>query len=122
MQNGAVDITVTKEDYQYFWQRIKERTSSSFSGIHYGHYKACSHSDLLSEIQALKLSLVTRTGTAPERWSRGLNVMLEKLAGVALVTKLRAILLMEADFTFHNRIIFAKRMLDNAQAHDIIPS
>ena len=86
MQDGAVNITVTKEDYQYFWQRIKERTSSLFLGIHYGHYKVCSHSDLLSEIQALKFSLVTRTGEAPEHWSRGMNVMLEKLAGVALVT------------------------------------
>ena len=47
---------------------------------------------------------------------------MEKLAGVALVTKLRAILLMEADFNFHNRIIFAKRMLDNARAHDIVPA
>ena len=91
-------------------------------GIHYGHYKACSHSDLLSDIQALKISLVTRTRAAPERWSRGLNVMLEKLAGMALVTKLRATLLMEADFNFHNRIIFAKMMLDNARAHDLIPT
>ena len=32
--------------------------------------------------------------------------MLEKIAGVAVVTKLRTIILMEADFNCHNRIIF----------------
>ena len=47
--------------------------------------------------------------------------MLEKVAGVALVTKLRAILLMEADFNFHNRLIFGKRMLDLARKHGIVP-
>ena len=47
--------------------------------------------------------------------------MLEKLAGIALVTKIRVILLMEANFNFCNRLIFAKRMLDTTWAHDLIP-
>ena len=47
--------------------------------------------------------------------------MLEKIAGVALVTKLRAILLMEADFNYHNKLIFGKRMLDLARQHDLVP-
>ena len=48
--------------------------------------------------------------------------MLEKIVGIALVNKLRAILLMEADFNFHNKLIFGKRMLDHARANGIIPS
>ena len=48
-------------------------------------------------------------------------VMLEKIAGVALVTKLRAIILMEADFNFHNKLIFGKRMLDLARKHNLVP-
>ena len=47
--------------------------------------------------------------------------MLEKITGVALVNKLRAILLMEADFNFHNKLIFGKRMLEVARANDVIP-
>ena len=47
--------------------------------------------------------------------------MLEKIAGLALVSKLRAILLMEADFNMHNKLIFGKRMLDRARAEGIIP-
>ena len=47
--------------------------------------------------------------------------MLEKIAGVALVTKLRAILLMEADFNYHNRLIFGSRIIALAGRHDMIP-
>jgi hypothetical protein len=39
-------------------------------------------------------------GTPFERWQSGLSVMLEKKKGVIQVDKLRAILLMEADFNF----------------------
>ena len=35
-----------------------------------------------------------------------LQVLLEKIAGVALVNKLRAILLMEADYNYFNKYIF----------------
>jgi len=34
---------------------------------------------------------------------------------------LRAILLMEADFNFHNKLIFGRRMLDAARSNGIIP-
>ena len=47
--------------------------------------------------------------------------MLEKIAGVAVVTKLRAILLMEVDFNFHNKSIFGKRMMDLARRHGMVP-
>ena len=40
--------------------------------------------------------------------------MLEKFAGVALITNLRTILLMKADFNFHNKLIFGKQMMDLA--------
>ena len=47
--------------------------------------------------------------------------MLEKIAGVALVAKLWAILLMEADFNFHNKLIFGTRMLNLARKHGLVP-
>ena len=85
MGNGEVSIIVTKEDFQHYWKQMKERTASSISGRHFGHYGAAAHSDLLSEVHARHTALVTKTGAAPKRWSRGLSVMLEKIAGVAVV-------------------------------------
>lgn len=101
---GEVSVAISQEDYQYYWRRVKERTSSSLSGLHFGHYKSIATDDELSNILARKLSLISSTGSAPERWARGLSVMLEKIAGVALLTKLRAILLLEADFNQHNKL------------------
>ena len=68
MKDGKVNVVITKEDFQYFWKRAKERTASSISKVHFGHYTSAAHSDLLSEIHARKLSLIAQTGNAPERW------------------------------------------------------
>jgi hypothetical protein len=56
-----------------------------------------------------------------ERWSRGLSVMLKKTLGVTLVTKLRAILLMEADFNAPNKIIQGARMMEQAREYNLMP-
>ncbi|KAK1748959.1 hypothetical protein QTG54_000898 [Skeletonema marinoi] len=121
MGDGEVNIVITQEDYQYYWRKVKESTSSSLSGLHFGHYKAIGWDDELSNILARKLSLISATGSAPQRWARGLSVMLEKIAGVALLTKLRAILLLEADFNQHNKLIFQHRMLALARENGLIP-
>eukprot|EP00985_Skeletonema_marinoi_P002194 scaffold888_cov159-Skeletonema_marinoi.AAC.1 len=121
MGDGEVNIVITQEDYQYYWRKVKESTSSSLSGLHFGHYKAIGWDDELSNILARKLSLISAAGSAPQRWARGLSVMLEKIAGVALLTKLRAILLLEADFNQHNKLIFQHRMLALARENGPIP-
>jgi hypothetical protein len=47
--------------------------------------------------------------------------MLEKTLGVTLVTKLRAILLIEGDFNATNKIINGVRMMSNTQGHHLMP-
>ena len=46
--------------------------------------------------------------------------MLEKMSKCMLISKLWAILLMEADFNFANKTLYGVRMLDNAQFHGIM--
>jgi hypothetical protein len=46
--------------------------------------------------------------------------MLEKTLGITLVTKLRAILLMEADFNATNKIVYGNLMFTNARKHNLI--
>ena len=65
--DGKVDVIITKEDFQHFWKRAKERMSSSISTQHFGHYCAAAKSDYLSEVHAKKLSLISKTGSPPER-------------------------------------------------------
>ena len=121
LTNSEISIVISPEEFRHFWGRAKEGTASSISGVHFGHYKAAVKYELLSEFLAKQVTLIARTGHPPKRWSRGLTVMLEKIAGLALVNKLRAILLMEADFNMHNKIIFGKRMLDAVRDTGVIP-
>jgi len=46
--------------------------------------------------------------------------MLEKITGLALANKLHAILIMEADFNFHNKLVFGSRMLTAARTNGLI--
>ena len=70
------------------WKGRREATSSSESGLHFGHYIAGCTSEQVAQLHALKSTLVINNGVVIERWARGLSVMLEKLFGCALITKL----------------------------------
>jgi hypothetical protein len=47
--------------------------------------------------------------------------MLEKTLGVMLVSKLRAILLMEADFNATNKIVYGNKLMKNVHKHNQMP-
>jgi hypothetical protein len=47
--------------------------------------------------------------------------MLEKMFGVCLVSKLRVILLMEADFNAMNKEVYGVRILDTARKYKLMP-
>lgn len=113
--------TISMEHWKSKWRKADESTSSSASGLHFGHYKAAVDSDIISQFHALKVTLAMRRGIALDRWSNGLSVMLEKIFGIRLVSKLRAILLMEADFNAANKEIFGSRMMNQARKHKLIP-
>jgi hypothetical protein len=47
--------------------------------------------------------------------------LLEKVAGVALVNKLRGILLMEGDFNYMNKWVFGHKAIDKLYALGYVP-
>ena len=49
-----------------------------------------------------------------------MTCILEKIPGNCLVTKLRAILLMEADFNANNKIIFGERMMEVVRRYGLM--
>jgi hypothetical protein len=105
------EIIITPEDFKHFWRKVNEFTSSSMSGVHYGHYKSAIQDILTTEILAQQLTVRARSGIPPESLSVGLQVMLKKIAGVCLVKKLQAIQLYEADFNCYNQFIFSKQAM-----------
>ena len=106
-ENGAlcVETAISHKDFQEYWNRSKEKTSSSISGLHFGHWKAAIKSAELSEIHSLYTEIAISSGYAPLRWMKALTVMLEKKPGVIVPDKLRAITLLEADLNGGNKLI-----------------
>ena len=119
--DSEIDTTISAEDYKQFWKSSRERTASSFSGLHFSHCKAAAQSDYLSECHAITTELAYASGFSLPRWQVGLSVMLEKVPGNSLAEKLRAILLMEADFNFANRLFFNVRMMQKAEQSGQLP-
>jgi hypothetical protein len=117
----SMNLTITSKDWMQQWKGRRETTSSSESGLHFGHYIAGGTSEQVAHLHALKSTLVINNGVVMERWARGLSVMLEKLFGCALITKLRSILLMEADFNATNKIVYGDRMLHNVRKYKMMP-
>jgi hypothetical protein len=84
--NGDNNEIIKKpEDFKHFWKKVNEFTSLSMSSVHYGHYKAAIRDVLGTKVLAMQLTVIARSGIPPESWSVGLQVMLEKIAGVCLV-------------------------------------
>jgi hypothetical protein len=92
-----------------------------YSGLHFGHYIVASFCPNLSVLHAAKLSICAHNRVPLARWGRGLTVLLEKIMGNVFVHKLQAICLLEADFNWWNKLIFAKRMMQQAGREGAIP-
>jgi hypothetical protein len=91
------------------------------SGIHYRHYVATAQDDKQTRVMAQLLTIVAQSGIPPDSWSVGLQVMLEKMARVCLVEKLRAIQLYEADFNCYNQFIFGRYAMKLITDNGYIP-
>jgi hypothetical protein len=69
----------------------------------------------------LQLTVIAHSGIPPESWSIGLQVMLEKIAGVCLVEKLLEIQLYKADFNCYNQFIFGRTAMESLTANNYLP-
>jgi hypothetical protein len=79
------------------------------------------YSDVITTFLSKKIALIARGGCPTDRWGHGLQVMLKKVAVVALVNKLRAILLMEGDFNYMNKWIFDHEAINKLYQLGYVP-
>lgn len=119
---NALDGSISREDYVQFWKGADERTSLSPSIGHFGHYKAAVGFPTLENVYAPTCHTACSSGIPLEGWKRRFNCMLEKKEGKIRLDKLRAILLMEADFNFSDKLIFCSRILEQAEKHHALPN
>jgi len=115
------EIIITAEDFKQFWKKVNEFTSSSMSSVHCGRYKAAIQDPQSTNVLALQLTVIARSRIPPESWSVGLQVMLEKIAGICLLEKLRAIQLYNSDFNCYNQFIFGRQVMQTLTDSGYIP-
>ena len=116
---GPFNMDFSTKYHMNGWKGAKEKTSSSLSGLHFGHYIACAFDPNLAAMDASLDSFAAKTGHSYPRWKHGINVMLQKKPGETRVTKLRTILLYEADFNKNNKLM-GKDMMRFAEKYDLL--
>ncbi len=116
LRSAHQEINLGDKQFRYYWRKFKEKTSSSIAKIHVGHYILATYSHLITNFLSRKISLIARGGCRPDQWGHSLQVMLEKVAGVALVNKLWTILLMEGDFSYMNKWVFGHKAVKKLYA------
>ena len=102
------------------WKKMKEATSAaSITGIHFGHLKSASLDPHLADFEATIAHIPYSTGYNPVQWQHSVCCMIKKKADVDLVTKLRTIVLTEADFNFNNKKL-GRESLMHAEQNNLI--
>jgi hypothetical protein len=118
---NSVSSVITGKEWSTYWWRVQEETSFLESGLHFGHQIASASLPLLSHLHAIRCLIALWRGFGYKWWSQGLLVMLERINRCSVVTKLRSILLMEADFIAVNKIIYGRQMLQNVRKYSCMP-
>ena len=101
---------ISTADHIRGWKRVKEKTSSGMSGLHFGMFKANIQDPKLADIDASIRSVAYSTGFTYPRWKTGLDVQLLKRSQDYRAEKQRTILLLEADYNMNNKVIGSDAM------------
>ncbi len=67
----SVSATITPDAWQGHWSKATEKTSSSVSGCHFGHFIAGMKLEHITYLHVLVATLLTRRDIVMDRWSKG---------------------------------------------------
>jgi len=76
------------EEFNQGWKKVREQPASSPLKVHFGHYIAGTFNPHITIINAKMAELPQSRGKALRHWTKGLNVMLEKIPGNCNLDKL----------------------------------
>jgi hypothetical protein len=116
----CIDTTLTYEGFQSAIKNTRERTSSSPSGRHYGHYRALFRSPTILGIIAALANFCFQWGVTMKCWEKAIQPQLPKDKGTPQITRIRRITLLKADLNLCLSELFGRRLMDNAEKHHLL--
>ncbi|KAI2496067.1 hypothetical protein MHU86_18439 [Fragilaria crotonensis] len=114
LDGDLIPLTISADDIVKGFKSWKETTTTSPSGRHLGHYKALIQDPILLESFRKFLNIAISRGIAIPRWSKAVNVMIEKDSGSPKINRLRIIHLFEADYNLFLKIMWGSRLVRQA--------
>ena len=116
-----IPSTTTLQDFRQFIKKTKEKTSSSPSGRHYGHYATLLKADpeYLRVIHGI-LELALAHNIILDRWKTTHTTLLDKNPGNPWIHRLRAIHIVEGDLQFIAKYFYSYKMMKLAEAKKLI--
>ena len=115
-----INTTITTESFSDAMEHTRERTSSSPSGRHYGHYRALLRDKILLGLIAALANFCFQWGKTLKRWEKVTQPMIPKDPGTPRITRMRRITLIEADLNTCLSELFGRRLMINAEKHGIL--
>jgi hypothetical protein len=79
-------VTITPDNYCYYWGKANEGILSAISAKHFGHWKALTRLRYLVQFICTQLNLIAKSGKSPSQWGVGLQVLLKKCQGCPWLT------------------------------------
>jgi len=119
--NPTLDPTITPEQFKSCYKAMDERTSSSPSGRHLGHYKAATLSEDLTKLHSTMMSIPLSAGFSSTRWQQIIDVMLERKHGDHRIHRKRIVALQESDFNKCNRLAISRPLQSLVEHLNLAP-
>jgi hypothetical protein len=111
---------ISAEDFAAMVKHSCERTSSSPSGCHYGHYRALLRDPDTLGIIAEVADFCFTWGISLSRWEKVTHTLIPKEPGTPKINRVRRITLIEADLNMCLSKNFGRRMMDSAKTHGLL--
>jgi hypothetical protein len=122
-----IATSISVADLVHGFSKWPEKTSTSPSGLHLGHYRSFLY-DVDDEGRRPSMEILQRminiplmTGIPPDRWLTASSVCLEKEKDNPQTDKIRIIHLYEADLNLVWKLLWGLRLVRNAEKHSLYP-
>jgi hypothetical protein len=115
-----IDTHITNETFMDAMKHTRERTSSSPSGRHYGHYRTLLRDKELIGCIAQLANFCFQWGKTLKRWERVTQPLIPKDPGIPKINQIQRITLIEADLNICLSELFGRRLMDSAETHGIL--